>query len=79
MFTSKTSCGEEMNKQQMLENAPKFCKWCKENDDIEWTEFVATFGEKVYVDNGKIVGMPLGESFSCECTRCGVRYEEKKD
>lgn len=68
-----------MDKQKLLEAAPKFCKWCKENDEVEWTEFTAVFGERFYIDARKIVGSPLGDSLSCECTRCGSIVEVRHD
>jgi hypothetical protein len=62
----------------LIAKIPKFCRFCKDNEDIEHKEFNATFGEKVNLYDGKVVGHSRGNFLACECTNCGA-IEEVKD
>jgi len=62
-------------KVQLIAKAPKCCKWCAESEEVDWKEFLATFGEKVYLVDSKIGGVVKDNFLSCECTRCGAIEE----
>jgi len=70
---------DELTKQALLKRAPIFCRWCKDNDGVEWTEFIYTLGEKGYLVSGQTKGLNLGNSLSCECTHCGAIEEVRDD
>ena len=62
-------------KVDLIKAAPKCCRWCLDNEEITWTEFLATFGEKVYLVDSKIGSIVKSNFLSCECTRCGAIEE----
>jgi hypothetical protein len=60
---------------QLIAKAPKCCEWCEQSESVVWTEFLATFGEKLYLDDGKIGSVVRLNFLSRECTRCGAITE----
>lgn len=64
----------------MEKRVPKICPFCKNGDNIEWTEFKVNVGRMYYVDGKEVNNAWLSPTIQVFCTRCEeeVREEDLK-
>ena len=67
--------------QELLDaRAPNCCPFCKDIDDVTWTEFEIALGDKFYFNTQDKSRHKIGASIVVFCTRCDeeIRAEDIK-